>query len=955
MRFYENPQKTSHNRLPQRSYYLPENPGGYISLNGIWRFRFFERDADLQENIENWGEIDVPSCWQVRGYEEPNYTNKCFPFPVDPPYVPDDNPCGVYEREFEITNAQNNTYFVFEGVASVGVLYINGRYVGFTTGNHLQAEFDISDFVVEGTNRVRVVVHKWACTSYLEDQDCFRFNGIFRDVYLLSRPKGHIRDIEITTDDNRIRVQFDGVAQVSLLEGDRLLAQKDAKGVVEFTVESPHYWNAEQPWLYTLKFVYGDEVITQKVGLRSIRISGKLELLVNGVAVKLQGVNHHDTHPLNGWSMTDEEILRDLQLMKQLNINCIRTSHYPPTPKFLEFCNEMGFYVVLETDIESHGFVHRFGGAEQHPGYDVESEDWPCQRPEWRKEFLERMIRAVERDKNHACVVMWSTDNESGFGENQKEMIRWVRQRDPSRLIHCEDASRKSRREDHPEYRSEAYETDVYSRMYLSVDDCRAYCEDPQVDQPLFLCEYSHAMGNGPGDVHDYWELVDRYPQFIGGCIWEWADHTVIENGVAKYGGDWPSELTHDDNFCCDGMVFPDRSFKAGTYEIKQAYQPVRVSYEDGSLRIQNRYSFTNLEDYLFTMSLVCDGETVQQMQFRLPLAPGEAALQTVPWELPDLCSYGCSINVTLQNPAGEEVAVSQVELPVAVKTAEKSVNPVSLVETEREILASGEGFCYRFSKHYGAFVSMKFGGEEILAAPVQLSTFRAPIDNERKVKSRWLSGSARPSENVDRSFCKVYSCRLEGNVIVTEGSLAGVSVKPYLRFTQWVTVGVDGTVDLQVQAAVEPNSFWLQRFGYTLKLRDPDAAFRYYGMGPGETYADLHHYSGYGMWESSASEEYVPYVRPQEHGNHIGVRYLAFDRFAVVADTPFECNVSQYSPMALWQTRHAAELEKDGFTYVRIDYKNSGIGSGSCGPELLPQYRLAEKDIRFRFQIQLK
>ncbi len=955
MRFYEDPQKTSENRLPQRSYYIPENPGAYISLNGTWRFRFFERDMDLTEEIDRWDRIDVPSCWQARGYEEPNYTNVNFPFPADPPYVPDDNPCGVYEREFQLTNPQNKTYFVFEGVASVGVLYINGRYVGFTSGNHLQSEFDITDFVTEGTNTVRVVVHKWACTSYLEDQDFFRFNGIFRDVYLLSRPKDHIGDIDITTDENRIRVRFGGKAHITLLDGDRVLSQGDFAGEAVFTVENPKLWNAERPCLYTLRFCCGGEVITQKVGFRTIGISARQEFLINGTPVKLQGVNHHDTHPTNGWTMTDAEILQDLRLMKALNINCIRTSHYPPTPKFLEYCDEMGFYVVLETDLESHGFSRRFGSGESHPGYDMESTDWPGRRPEWAKEHLERMVRAVERDKNHPSIVMWSNGNECGHGENHKAMLRWAKERDKTRPVHSENACRKAWQSGHPEYRSETYDSDVHSRMYLSVDACRAYCQDPANDQPLFLCEYAHAMGNGPGDVYDYWELADQYPNFIGGCIWEWADHTVMEDGVAKYGGDWPSELTHDGNFCCDGMVFPDRSFKAGTYEIKAAYQPIRAELAEGTLRIRNRYAFTNLRDHELTLELVRDGAVLAQTSLHLDLDPGKTGEMALPWELPEICSLGCCVNVRLKDPSGAELAFSQVALPVPVQKAERALQPLLLTETDKEIFAQGEGFSYVFSKRYGTLVSMKIRGREQLAAPVRLSAFRAPTDNERKVRGYWIKESSAPTENIDKTFCKTYSCRVEGNAVVTEGSLAGVSVQPYLRYTQWITVGADGTLDIQVEAAVNPRSFWLQRFGYSIRLCDPDAPFTYYGMGPGETYADLHHYAGYGLWQSRASAEYVPYIKPQEHGNHIGVRYLSFEDFAVVADAPFECNVSQYSPHTLWHTRHAAELTKDGVTHLRIDYKNSGIGSGSCGPELMPQYRLAEKDIRFRFQIQLK
>jgi len=955
MRFYEDPQKTSENRLPQRSYYIPENQGAYTLLNGTWRFRYYKRDIDLEDVIDSWDTIDVPSCWQVRGYENPNYTNLKYPFPIDVPFVPDDNPCAVYEREFEITNTENRSYFVFEGVASTGVLYINGKYVGFTTGNHLQAEFDITDFVAKGINTVRVIVHKWACTSYLEDQDYFRFNGIFRDVYLLSRPQGHLTDIDITTNGNDITVKFDGEAKIALYDGKTLLEEKNAKGQAVFSVDSPRLWNAEEPYLYTLKIESLGEIITQKVGFRTIAVSPRGELLINGVSVKLQGVNHHDTHPTNGWTMTEEEILEDLRLMKYLNVNCIRTSHYPPTPKFLDFCDEMGFYVVLENDLETHGFYKRYGFGEKVPGYDVESNDWPCTDPMWKKEHVERMIRTVERDKNHASIIMWSIGNESGYGPNHKAMVDWTRARDNSRLVHSECASRKADIPDRPEYFNIRYDVDVFSRMYLSVDTCKEYCENEELKQPLYLCEFSHAMGNGPGDLFDYWRLVDKYPKFIGGCIWEWADHTVIEDGVSKYGGDWETELTHDENFCCDGIVFPDRSLKAGSLEMKAAFQPMRATLENGKIRIWNRNSFRNLSAYTLRIELSCDGKVLAKNETKIDLAPQKAAYLSVPGEIPSLCNYGCYVNVTLLGENGDEVAVSQIDLNVPVKEMEAIKAKSTVEEDDKSIRFKGDGFEYTYSKHYGSFVSIKLNGVEKLGSPMFLSVLRAPTDNERKVKHHWIKQQDGISENMDYTFRKIYSTKIIDGTLVTEGSLSGISVMPYLHFTQKIKVDVNGAVEFEVNAKVNERSFWLQRFGYEFELCDPDAAFRYFGFGPGETYVDLRNYAGFGLWESKASKEYVSYIVPQEHGNHYGVRHLAFENgLTFAADTAFECNVSQYSTLELLRKKHAAELEKDGKTHVRVDYKDSGIGSGSCGPQLLDQYKLSEKDITFKFVMKI-
>ena len=968
MRYYENPQKTSENRLKPRSYYIPSNEGAYTLLNGIWRFKYYARDLDLQKDITDWDQIDVPSCWQVRGYENPNYTNVQYPHPVDMPYVPTDNPCGVYEREFEITNTENRTYFVMEGIASAGKLYINGKYVGFTMGNHMQSEFDITDFVVKGQNTVRVEVVKWSCGSYLEDQDFFRFSGLFRDVYVLSRPQGHIVDIDIRTKGDNICVRFDGNAKITLLDQGKVLDAKDAAGEAVFRVENPILWNAEKPYLYELRFEYQDEVITQKVGFRTISISDKYELLINGVPVKLQGVNHHDTHPVNGWTMTEEDILLDLQQMKKLNINCIRTSHYPPTPRFVELCDEMGFYVMLEADLESHGFVQRYGNEEQQKGYDVDSMDWPCQRPEWEKEYVERMERAVERDKNHTSVIMWSTGNESGYGVNHKAMIDWCHARDDSRPVHCEDCSRKNDPDwwevwagntYTPEEKTAMYaqrlDADIFSRMYIDPPSCEydATCE--HLTQPVFLCEYSHAMGNGPGDLMDYWRIIDAHPKLIGGCIWEWVDHTVIEDGVWKYGGDWETELVDSGNFCADGLVFADRNFKAGSYEAKYAYQPMRAYVENGKIVIHNRNSFTNLSEYAFRCQLVCDNVTVWDKEATLDVAPGQTITMNIPTELPTECTYGCYVNMQLLDETGFEVATEQIDLGVAVKKIAPVQATAELIETEQEIIASGEGFRYTFFKPYGVFTDLEVDGKHLIDSPIHLSVFRAPTDNERAVKRNWISNIVVYGENLEYTFDKVYSCRIEGGAIIVEGSLAGVARMPFLHYTQTIRVGKDGRISFTVDTKRREGSVWLPRFGYEFTLSDADAGFRYFGMGPGETYVDMHHYQGYGLWESTASKEYVPYIMPQEHGNHYGTRYLKLNNgLTFEANQPFEINVSQYSTKELFRKAHAAELRKDGKTHVRVDYKDSGIGSGSCGPQLMEKYQLNEKQIHFEIVLKV-
>ena len=582
---------------------------------------------------------------------------------------------------------------------------------------------------------------------------------------------------------------------VTLLDGDKVLETKQAEHTAEFTVADPKYWNAEEPYLYTLRLERLGEAITQKVGLRRVEIADG-QLRINGVSVKLQGVNRHDTHPYNGWVMTDEELLSELKRMKQLHINCIRTAHYPPTPKYLEYCDELGFYVVLETDLETHGFYKRLGHGEKDPGYDMASTDWPCRRPEWEKEHLERMQRALERDKNHASVIMWSIGNESGFGENHIAMVNDLRSRDPSRPVHAECASRLAAVE--PECWDVHSYSDVFSRMYLSPDACREYCEDPTKTQPLFLCEFAHAMGNGPGDLWDYWQLVEQYPKFIGGCIWEWADHTVIEDGVAKYGGDWETELTNDGNFCCDGIVFPDRSLKAGSLEMKHIFQPLRVTLDGGSLRIKNRCFFKKLDCHTLTLELCVDGGGLESTQTELCLAPQEEWLLPIPGELPGSCRYGCYVNAKLTAADGSVQATDQVVLSVPRETLKPLGTPAVLEEDGKNIIARGAGFAYTFSKHCGTFISMFADGKEQLAAPMRLSTFRAPLDNDRRVRKYWVQQPDGVSENMDKQFVKIYSVEVSGNKIITKGSLAGVSVMPFLRFCQTVSVFADGTVHIE-------------------------------------------------------------------------------------------------------------------------------------------------------------
>lgn len=939
IRPYEDLQHISENRLPQRSYYIPSGAAVYTLLNGEWDFAFFE-NGDTAGPIEKWDRIPVPSCWQLYGYEHPNYANVRYPYPVDPPFVPDINPMGVYRRNFTYSDPEKQLYLVLEGVSSCAEIEVNGQYVGYTQGSHLQAEFDLTPAAHAGENTLVIRVRKWCSGSYLEDQDFLRFNGLFRDVYLLERPAGHAADIEVRTEENRrMYVRTGRPTKAALADpAGRPVWEGKFDGETTVELQNPVLWNAEKPALYDLKLEIAGEIIHQDVGFRTIAISSEKELLINGVPVKLKGVNHHDSMPDKGWVMSRSDLQRDLELMKSLNMNAVRTSHYPPSPEFLQLCDRMGFYVILETDLETHGFCTRYPGRW---AYDVADPIWPTTDPAWRGAFLDRMIRAVERDKNHASVIFWSTGNESGHSDNHHAMIEWTRRRDPSRLIHCEDASR-SEQNSRP---------DVYSRMYPSVTDLERFATDSEHNMPVFMCEYSHAMGNGPGDVWQYWDLIWKYPRLIGGCVWEWVDHTVVENGVCKYGGDFPGEWTDDGNFCCDGMVFADRTFKAGSYEVKAAYAPFRISYANGRIEYRHLMDFTDLSEYQLRYTLKCDGEVLEEKTVTVAARPKEVVYLYPEARFPLTCRLGSTVDVALLRKDGSEVARLECSGSAAVYAADEVKTPAALTEDAQWIYASGKRFSYRFSKQLGAFDQIRIDGEEQLDAPVRLDAFRAPTDNDRHIRSKWVYNETQQGENLDRVFSKVYDTRIENGAIVVSGSLAGVSHLPFFRYTLILRIDADGAVHTALDGRVREDCVWLPRLGFTLKLKRKNSAMRYFGYGPLETYCDTFHHAQLDWHTTTAEQEYVPYIFPQEHGNHTGVRRVTVNN-RIGFDCPhgMDINLSQYSAHQLYRATHTDEIGESDGSYLRIDYKVSGIGSNSCGPQIEPEFRLSEKAIHFDF-----
>ena len=998
----ENPEILQLNREPERSHYIPyaDIAGAladkkalaphYRLLNGDWSFRYYNdvrevpnQDLAADADTSEWAMLPVPANWQLHGYDKPVYTNVNYPFPVDPPYVPDANPAGVYALDLLIPSVweSKTVYINFEGVDACFYLYVNGQMTGYSQGSHMPAEFNISPVVRYGEqNRITVQVVKWCDGSYLEDQDCFRLSGIFRDVYLLARDPDHIRDVQLkaeldqnmangllTIDVDYIGQPADTICHLYAPSGKKVDSIKLAAGQAKIHLESPLKWSAETPDLYTAVLESGQEFIPQKTGFRSITVGTDASLLINGTAVKLKGVNRHDTHPLLGHYTPLEAMMTDLLQMKRGNINTIRTSHYPNTPEFYGLCDLLGFYVMDEADLEMHGF----SPAQPDGKYLCYDQRSPTDMPSWREAFVERARRMVERDKNHPSIIFWSLGNESGHGANHDAMSQWIKRRDPSRLIHYENAYHV----DNPPT------VDVCSRMYASVEEVAAEANsaDPR---PFFLCEYSHAMGNGPGDVNDYWKLIYQHPRLIGGCIWEWADHSIVtqnESGqqIYGYGGDF-SEPLHDGNFCMDGLVFPDRSPSPGFYEVKAAYQNVSFKAIDlarGLIELSNRFDFSNLKHYAIRYHLHADGDTIQTGTLEpLDLAPHQTCTVKLPLELPQSCASACYLDLSVMTredtsweKAGFEIAASQFEIDLPRKKsgyAPRQFAPVTASESASAYTITGEGFSYTFNKRLGHFSSMQLNGREILAAPVSLGIYRAPTDNDRNVKKKWYAYGesnkfGRPA-NYNLIQNKVYTIDMISHedqqiVITVTGALSPLARYPLIKYTAVYTILGCGEVTVNFSGNLREDALHIPRLGYEFTLRPGMENLEYFGMGPLENYVDMSHYAKMGHYKNTVTGEYVPYPRPQEHGNHCSVKWAALSDqggkgVMFKTDHHFEFSASHFKAEDLENTAHSAELIMRPETFLRIDYKVGGIGSASCGVYLIEQYELNDRQIQYGF-----
>ena len=998
MNIYENPAVLQENRIKEHAYFMTysnmedaikgekENSSYYQLLNGEWNFKYYERCMDVPEAIfgrevatGEWDKIKVPCSWQFQGYDVPQYINISYPFPVDPPYVPVDNPAGIYHREFVIDEAWKDrcTHIIFEGVSSCLELYVNGQRVGWSQGSRMVSEFDITPYVQRGRNQLMVKVLKWCDGSYLECQDAFRLSGIFRDVYLLSKARECMEDVFVHTDCDENYRDWDVWAEVEFAGNKKLLCLfVDEKGLViakklcedgkvNFHIPQAKTWNAETPNLYKLIFNWDEEYVPITIGFRKIETNERGEFLVNGQSVKLKGVNRHDVHPEYGQYVPEEHMVRDLVLMKQHNINTIRAAHYPNTSEFLELCNQYGFYLIQEADLEMHGFATR--KAEGRYGtYHLE---WLTEQEDWKEAFVERASRMVERDKNHPCVVMWSLGNEAGYGTNHDAMAQWIAKRDPSRMIHYE---RTVQLEKTPEIFG------VISHMYDPITKVKE-CLEKEDRRPYFLCEYSHAKGVSPGDVYDYWELAYANPKFIGGCIWEWADHAVTCRGEKGkyygYGGDFGEEL-HDGNYCLDGLVNADRLPYSGAREVKAVYQYFKAELQEGNkLLLTNLYDFTNLEAFELIWELEKDGEIIQVGQLNnLHILPHDSAVYDLELKYPKECQWGCHLNLSLRlkeaavwAEQGYEVAFVQIEIPtVCVENAVLNVElPIAEVQESREYyIIEGSNFCYRFNRLYGGFESMNYKGVEMLnlSSRTGFGIWRPFGGTDGMMKGKWTmieDSSWNKSENYDKVQTRVYSteCKREEDVVRIEvkQSLCPMSKMPLMHSDVTYDIKPDGEIVVATESKVREDAAWLPRFGFEVELPGDKELVTYYGKGPEENYIDLCHNVRTGLFEHQVDKDYVEKAFPQEQGNHTDTRFVKLaDRsgcgimFRALEDEKFYFRATHHALKDINRARHYCDLTQKDVTYLRVDYKVSGVGAYS----LLDKYKLLEKEIYFRFSM---
>lgn len=1002
MKTWENHQIDGINRMPARAHFLtfPSKEKALLNnnrythafknLNGIWKFMFLDAPEYSPEGFFNsdfdvtkMDDITVPGNWQLQGYGKMHYSDLWYNFPINPPYVPTENPTGIYKRTFFVEENYRDKKIIirFCGVDSAYHLWINGKEVGYSKVARNESEFDITDLIRVGEeNDVTVRVYQWSDGTYLEDQDMWWESGIFRDVELIGVPKDGINDYKVIADlddeykngifkveaflrtTKEVNVTFELVDAGENAVFTKTVVAKEGKACIDEVITDVNHWTAETPYLYKLFMTVEDdgqiiEVIPQNVGFRNIRLNGET-FLVNGVAIKFKGVNRHDYSPQNGRVVSREEIEKDIILMKQFNINAIRTSHYPNSYYLYDLCDEYGMYLIAETDLECHGF-------ELTGDY-----KWITDDPSWELAYVSRMTRMIERDKNHPAIIFWSLGNESAFGCNFRKMTDVAHEMDPTRLVHYEGDF-------------DVESADVYSTMYTWIENPKKpYLMKDIIEKskkPHVHCEYCHAMGNGPGNLKDYQDLVYAHDKLQGGFVWEWFDHGIesfTESGEKyyRYGGDFGDDPSNKD-FCIDGLIMPDRTPSPGLYEYKKVIEPITttaVDIQKGIINLLSRYDFANLDRFNLVYKVMEDDVILQTGFMAVPSIEARANKDiTLPYDLSAIkvkpgAHYYVNISYQLREDtsyasSGHELATAQFELPLYKEGI--MVRPEGILNVEKEhttLHVKGANFSLDFNLVNGNLMNIVRDGMQVLSKGPRLTLWRAPISNDMEI--------------IDK-LKKVYFLHLEHEVVMNidyhmEGNILKVEVDTINSTTNsaWhfktkyvytvcpsgdILIDVEGTPSGRVDLAPD----MLPRIGVSMHLDKSMEHVRYFGMGPGENYADSKEAAQMGLYANTVDGLFTNYVIPQENGNHMGCKWVSMtnDRgMGLLASTEgdFNFSASWYEDKDLDDAKHTCDLVKRDYIVFNVDYKQNALGTNSCGQWQLDKYRAKFEDFKLSFRL---
>ena len=947
-----------------------------ISLNGEWAFKYVDAPELSPEGFEQsgacegWDKIDVPSVWQLRGYDKMHYTDVLYPFPVNPPHVPDENPTGIYKKTVVLDEQwmEKDTVLKFHGVDSAFDVWVNGNHVGFGKVSRLPSEFDITGFVKTGENDITVRVYKWSDGTYLEDQDMWWLSGIYRDVELINEEKNAVLDLRVngTLDDSYKNGFFTaGITMKqagtnlgwklsykgkTVLEGELVSEGKDI--CIEAEIPEVHTWTAETPELYEFTVMTENQEVTVRCGFRKIEIKDK-NFRVNNQVILLNGVNHHDYNPREGRRVTREQMESDIRLMKQYNINAVRCSHYPANEYFYDLCDEYGLYVIDEADLECHGFEW------------VENYTWITDDETWKDAYVDRSVRMVKRDRNHPSIIMWSMGNESAFGCNFRSAAEAIRELDDTRLVHYEGDF-------------EAEVTDVYSTMYTRLKGLKEIAEyQIKGDKPHVMCEYGHAMGNGPGGLKAYQDMYRKYKRLQGGFLWEWYDHGIYteekDKKYYKYGGNY-GDFPTNGNFCIDGILMPDRTPSPGMEEYKQIIAPVEITAVEGSMnkiQIRNYYDFLNLDTTTLYWEVKAEDQMIQDGTVEgLSVAPHEGKIIALPitaFELQENTDYYLNLTVCQKEernyaPAGYEI--KKVQIPMQIRkdgfSVRETADKLQVTEGQGGLTVENSRVTAKFSTVFGKLISFGKDGKEYLTEGPRMNVYRATIDNDMYKKEDWMNKYfiQKPVEETEYVSC----LKEDDKVIVRIGTFFSCYNQSWgFECDYTYTVYSCGQMKVEIQGkAVQRGKLepaFLPRIGVIMKGNKNFQKTMWYGMGPGESYVDSKAASIMGIYENTVDGMMTDYVFPQENGHHEQVKWFRIgdgkDGLLCKMEEKLGLNLANYTDESLEKAQHPFEIEKADDVIIHLDYRKSGLGSNSCGEEQLEENKVKLQDFAMAFTVQ--